>query len=503
MKIFKSVLLFVFLFMVTGNSVSVLANDISPSPSNVYVDGKKVVYPVNPVLKNGTVLVPLRETFEALGATVTWIPEEKKVIAKNGNREVVLVIDSNVAYVDGQSIPLTTPSLIYQSKTMIPLRFVGEAFGGTVDFNSSTKSINITMPKFITEFLPTESAILTNIINVEGAKMTGNRRLMVSDNPEVLNEVTIKSSNVTLWNDIVVENVKSKDHRVFAWHINELPDDVVLGITIENRSKVNILEIKNAKGIHKKSQNTWYEHDIGLPIAESLLSNRLQNLTLFTNKVLPGETIQLGHYQMSVNEALGLLNEFTVIQTSDNNGPMNYVIRTVISDVKGYDITKIKDNPVPLDLNNVHSRGIWPSSDLSVTLPLYQVGGVNNVVYNISNGRTDDLFSVDRSLVLPQSSISNKGHFGVIYKVKIPYVNTTKEEKKIQVRIGSRGGQYSGAVKTKTGVYNIPTIEAMKDVAIVLNENVKPCKCSGFIELNIVHSGGASLPIAINVLTIE
>lgn len=481
---------------------NVIANTIVTSSSNVYVDGKKIVYSVEPILKDGTTLVPLRETFEAMGASVVWDPIERKVTAKNGNREVILIINSNSAYKDKQSVTLATPAIIYQSKTMIPLRFVGEAFDGKVNYDLTTKDIHITMPKFITDFLPVETAILNNIKNVEGTKMTGSRRLMVSDNPEILNQHTIRFANATLWNDIVVENTNAKNHRVFAWHINKLPEKVVLGITIENRSKTNVLKIKNGKGVHKKSQNTWYEYDIGLPIAESLLSDRLQKITLLKDEILPGETIQLGNYLMNVNDALGILNDFTVEKTS-GTGSMNYVIRTVISSMEDYDITKIKSKPVPLDTKNMHSRGVWPSSDITVTIPKYKVGETEEITYNISNGHSDDLLTANKSLVDPLNSISNKGHFGVVYKVKIPYINVTNQEKVIQIRIGSRGGEYSGTIRTKYGVYNVPTIQALKDVAIVLTEKVKPCKCSKYIELNIVHSGGATLPIAINVRTLE
>ena len=284
-------------------------------------------------------------------------------------------------------------------------------------------------------------------------------------------------------------------------HINKMPKNVVLGITIENRSKTNKLTIKNAKGIHKYSQNTWYEHDIGLPLAESLLSNRLQTIPLTKNTVLPGETVQLGYYLMNTNDALGLINDFTIAKSGV--GSMNYVIRTVVSEVD-YDIKTIKNKPVPADKQNAHPRGVWASSDLTVTLPEYQIG--QEVTYNISNGKTDDLLSANNSLVDPLNSISNKGHFGVVYKVMIPYVNTTDETKNIQVRIGSRGGDYSGSVKTKNGVYNVPTIQSMKDVAIVVNEQITPCcgeNSSGVIKLDIVHAGGASLPIAINVITVD
>lgn len=480
----------------------VSAKTIIPLTSNVYVDEKKVEYPVKPILQDGTTLVPLRETFQAMGASIAWDAVNKKVTAKNGNREVILIIDSNVAYIDGESVQLAAPAIIYQRKTMIPLRFVGEAFGGTVTHHETTKNIMITIPKFNAEFLPVKEATILNVKNVEGTEMKGNRRLMVSDHPEILSNNTVGEPHATLWHDIVVDNTASRDHRVFAWHINHFSENIVLGITIENRSKTNVLQLENAKGIYKKSQNTWYEHDIGLPLAESLLSNRIQNIPLLKDTILPGETVGLGWYEMNPNDALGLLNDFTVTKSS-GTGRMDYVIRTVVSSVHGDDLTKIKKNPVPIDEQNMHSRGVWPSSDLTVTLPQYEIGVENEIAYNISNGHTDDLLKGSESLVNPNSSISNKGHYGVVYKVSIPYINKSNEEKTIHVRIGSRGGDYSGAVKTKYGVYNIPNIRAMKDVVVVLEEKIEPCQCTGYMELDIVHAGGANLPIAINVITVE
>ena len=60
---------------------------------------------------------------------------------------------------------------------------------------------------------------------------------------------------------------------------------------------------------------------------------------------------------------------------------------------------------------------------------------------------------------------------------------------------------YSGTVKTKDGVFNIASLEPNKDVVNVIDyitvEN------EGFIELDIMHAGGAYLPISINITTLK
>ena len=88
----------------------------------------------------------------------------------------------------------------------------------------------------------------------------------------------------------------------------------------------------------------------------------------------------------------------------------------------------------------MHPRGVWRSSELVAVLPTYNVQQDGEVSYNISNGVTDNLLNANNSLVDNALSISNKGHYGVVYKVKIPYINKSNEEKTVRVRIASRGG---------------------------------------------------------------
>ena len=179
--------------------------EVNPT-SEVYVDGIKVNYPVKPIVKNGTTLVPIRETFEAMGVTVEWNEEERSFYSTKGNTKIKLEVDSNRAFINDQPKILSMAPIIYKNKTMIPLRFVGELFGGIVDYNPDNQNINITMPKFTADFLTKEQANISNIKNIEKVELLGNRRLMVSDNPETLNSNTIKEDNSTLWNDVVKEN---------------------------------------------------------------------------------------------------------------------------------------------------------------------------------------------------------------------------------------------------------------------------------------------------------
>ncbi|SES23742.1 Copper amine oxidase N-terminal domain-containing protein [Gracilibacillus ureilyticus] len=478
--------------------ISAQNKEYAISESEVYVDSIKVSYPVKPIIKDGTTLVPIRETFEAIGATVSWNQEEESVIATKGNTKLYLKIGSHTAFINEQPLEIKAAPVIYNSKTMIPLRLIGESFGGTVDYNTETKVISITMPKLLADFLSKEHGVISNIQDIADVKMSGDRRLMLSDNPENINANTIKENNSTLWNDVVKENSTSEDHRVVGWHVNEFNKEVTVGITLENLSETNTIEVRNLEGIHKTSLINW-DYDIGLPVSEAVLNNRLHNIELNNNQANHGETIQIGSYNLNPGELIGFLNDFTVMKTS-GTGDLNYIIRTVVS-TENTDLTKIDSVPVPIDQNNLHPRGVWRSSELSAELPSYDVLQDGEQSYNISNGKTDNMLNAENSLVENAVSVSNMGHYGVVYKVKIPFVNESGEEKTIRVRLASRGGLYSGTVKTGEDVFNIHQLEPNNEVINVID--YKTVKNNGHIELDIMHSGGSYLPISININTVN
>lgn len=113
--------------------------------TKVMLDGKQLSFDVDPVIYNGTTLVPLRAIFEAMGATVKWDPTTQTAVAVKGNTGIVLKIGSMNPTINGLTQTLQVPAKIINGSTMAPLRFVGEAFGGTVRWDSKTSTANIHM----------------------------------------------------------------------------------------------------------------------------------------------------------------------------------------------------------------------------------------------------------------------------------------------------------------------------------------------------------------------
>lgn len=130
----------------------------SPEPGGVsvvlYVDKKEysvardgvwrsACMDVAPVVVNGRTLIPLRGVMEQFGAEVKWVPESRQVEVRHGGREVVLVIGSTKATVDGRAVELDVPAKIVEGRTLVPLRFVLEQIGMDVKWDGQTRSITI------------------------------------------------------------------------------------------------------------------------------------------------------------------------------------------------------------------------------------------------------------------------------------------------------------------------------------------------------------------------
>lgn len=119
-------------------------SDQSGKNLSVILNGTAMSFEVPPIVENGRTLVPMRPIFEAMGAQVEWNAGTKTVIARKNADVVVLPLNSIKPTINGKAYTLEVPAKIINSRTLAPLRFVAEAFGGQVDWNESTRTVKIT-----------------------------------------------------------------------------------------------------------------------------------------------------------------------------------------------------------------------------------------------------------------------------------------------------------------------------------------------------------------------
>lgn len=86
------------------------------------------------VEENGRLLVPVRGIFEAFGATVDWSGYDQSATVNYQGRAITMWVNNPQAYIDGAAYYLDVPPRNVGGRVHIPLRFVGEAMGKTVNY---------------------------------------------------------------------------------------------------------------------------------------------------------------------------------------------------------------------------------------------------------------------------------------------------------------------------------------------------------------------------------
>ncbi|OPY55855.1 MAG: hypothetical protein A4E55_02443 [Pelotomaculum sp. PtaU1.Bin035] len=114
--------------------------DVIDEGSNitVKVNGNQLSFDQPPYIANGRTMVPFRTIAEAIGAEVDWDQASQKITIM-GDRTIELTVNSTIARVNGASVTLDNPAVVAGGRTMVPLRFVGEALGAKVNYTSGSQ----------------------------------------------------------------------------------------------------------------------------------------------------------------------------------------------------------------------------------------------------------------------------------------------------------------------------------------------------------------------------
>jgi len=110
----------------------------------VTLNNQPLATSVAPIQRNGRTLVPMRDIFQALGATVAWNGLTQGITATRGETNIGLQMGRSAATVNGRQINLDQAPILYRGSTMVPLRFVSEALGARVDWNGVSEIAAIT-----------------------------------------------------------------------------------------------------------------------------------------------------------------------------------------------------------------------------------------------------------------------------------------------------------------------------------------------------------------------
>ncbi len=112
-----------------SGEVPILFNDrhVYPTP-----DEQKANRVLAALVRNGTILVPLRSMFEAMGATVNYYAATKSVEVSKIGADVKLTLDKPEVTINGEIRPLDVPPMMYKGTIVVPVRVISEGMGAYV-----------------------------------------------------------------------------------------------------------------------------------------------------------------------------------------------------------------------------------------------------------------------------------------------------------------------------------------------------------------------------------
>lgn len=102
---------------------------------------------VKPVNTDGRVMIPFRAALENMGATVDYNDAERLVTAKKGDITINFTLMDDTIYIDknGQqsTITMDVPMIIVEDRTLVPIRFMSNAFDMQVGWDGDSETVVI------------------------------------------------------------------------------------------------------------------------------------------------------------------------------------------------------------------------------------------------------------------------------------------------------------------------------------------------------------------------
>jgi len=96
-----------------------------------------------PMIMNSRTMVPVRFISEAFGYSISWNQATQTVTIYNDKNTVIFQIGSLIALVNGKSVTMDASAIINNNRTYVPLRILAEAFGVDISYENQNQIITL------------------------------------------------------------------------------------------------------------------------------------------------------------------------------------------------------------------------------------------------------------------------------------------------------------------------------------------------------------------------
>lgn len=101
-----------------------------------------------PMVTDGRTLVPIRAIIEAFGGSVGWEESTQSVMLTMEDDTMQLVINSKTTYFNHQEETLDVAPTVINDRTMLPIRFIAESFHLGIAWDNNTQTVFIIRDSF-------------------------------------------------------------------------------------------------------------------------------------------------------------------------------------------------------------------------------------------------------------------------------------------------------------------------------------------------------------------
>ena len=113
------------------------------TPVDLKVNETIIKMDSQPLIENGSTLIPLRRTAEALGCSVEWIESSRTASVSDGKNNIKIPVGASYALVNGEKRTMPVQSRLINGKAYAGVRFLAEALGIEVDWNAKTHTVEL------------------------------------------------------------------------------------------------------------------------------------------------------------------------------------------------------------------------------------------------------------------------------------------------------------------------------------------------------------------------
>jgi hypothetical protein len=116
---------------------------LTVNKKSLTIDGKAVSMDQAPVIVNNKTLVPVRFVAEAMGGTVSWEAQSRRIGIVKDSQMIEMWLGNPELNVDGSVVQDVVAPHLINDRTMVPLRLIAERLGWVVAWDGKTQSITL------------------------------------------------------------------------------------------------------------------------------------------------------------------------------------------------------------------------------------------------------------------------------------------------------------------------------------------------------------------------